>query len=366
MALGCPTCKPRHTWPFDSDPYVNLLRAPSVEERLYALSFLRILAATRPDEAAVQMRRKDRFFADGLESPNKDIAKVSGYVVNGLAVATRTTTRIEGNRPSEPKAALAFYRVLMDKLFPDIRIKGGLVELHEGPQLPKVLTELEGICKDGKLGFRDSHKRGRGTEGQVAWGLRLREYEMMEAPGLHSGLLITAINGTPVSHAKDSRHGSASCSSCAQRPLPSPSSIRTTKNGSCSTTTRPSSRANKSGCLNYCDLGPVLVIYPGGIWYHYQTRADLEEIVLSHIRDGQPVERLLLTPRQEGTGPDGCGSVTVARAAWLGPVADDVERQLARKDMPLQVDSVMQNEETKVIVPTLVVERGDVTHAAGE
>jgi len=53
-------------------------------------------------------------------------------------------------------------------------------------------------------------------------------------------------------------------------------------------------RANKAGCLNYCALGPVMVIYPEGTWYHFETKRDIEEIVLSHIRDGQPVERLVL------------------------------------------------------------------------
>jgi (2Fe-2S) ferredoxin len=54
-------------------------------------------------------------------------------------------------------------------------------------------------------------------------------------------------------------------------------------------------RANKSGCLNYCSRGPVLVIYPENSWYHFETKADLEEIVLSHIRDGKPIPRLLLS-----------------------------------------------------------------------
>ena len=54
------------------------------------------------------------------------------------------------------------------------------------------------------------------------------------------------------------------------------------------------SRANGAGCLNYCGMGPVLVIYPENTWYHFETKADIEEIVLSHIRDGKPVERLRL------------------------------------------------------------------------
>lgn len=53
-------------------------------------------------------------------------------------------------------------------------------------------------------------------------------------------------------------------------------------------------RVNKAGCLNYCERGPVLVIYPEGTWYRFETEADIEEIVLTHIRDGKRVERLLL------------------------------------------------------------------------
>ena len=38
-------------------------------------------------------------------------------------------------------------------------------------------------------------------------------------------------------------------------------------------------RINKSGCLDRCELGPVMVIYPEGIWYHYQSREDIDEIL---------------------------------------------------------------------------------------
>ncbi|MEK9943239.1 MAG: (2Fe-2S) ferredoxin domain-containing protein, partial [Gammaproteobacteria bacterium] len=38
-------------------------------------------------------------------------------------------------------------------------------------------------------------------------------------------------------------------------------------------------RINKSGCLDRCELGPVMVIYPEGVWYHYQTKDDIDEIL---------------------------------------------------------------------------------------
>jgi (2Fe-2S) ferredoxin len=57
-------------------------------------------------------------------------------------------------------------------------------------------------------------------------------------------------------------------------------------------------RVNRAGCLNRCELGPVMVIYPEGIWYSYASEEDIDEIVRAHIIGGQPVQRLLLTPDQ--------------------------------------------------------------------
>lgn len=53
-------------------------------------------------------------------------------------------------------------------------------------------------------------------------------------------------------------------------------------------------RVNKAGCLDRCDEGPVAVVYPEGVWYTYVDRSDIDEIVESHLRDGQPVARLRL------------------------------------------------------------------------
>ena len=51
-------------------------------------------------------------------------------------------------------------------------------------------------------------------------------------------------------------------------------------------------RANQSGCLDQCEHGPNLVVYPDAIWYGGVTLADVDEIVDSHIVGGKPVERL--------------------------------------------------------------------------
>lgn len=58
-------------------------------------------------------------------------------------------------------------------------------------------------------------------------------------------------------------------------------------------------RVNAAGCLDRCELGPSMVIFPEGVWYSYRSMADLDEILETHLIGGARVERLMLTPDQE-------------------------------------------------------------------
>lgn len=58
----------------------------------------------------------------------------------------------------------------------------------------------------------------------------------------------------------------------------------------------PATRINSAGCLDRCELGPVMVIYPDGVWYRYRDEADIDEILAVHLQGGGRVERLLLRP----------------------------------------------------------------------
>ena len=51
-------------------------------------------------------------------------------------------------------------------------------------------------------------------------------------------------------------------------------------------------RINQAGCLDRCDKGPVLVVYPEAVWYTYIDREDIDEIVTEHLQNGRVVERL--------------------------------------------------------------------------
>ena len=53
-------------------------------------------------------------------------------------------------------------------------------------------------------------------------------------------------------------------------------------------------RVNAAGCLDRCELGPNLVIYPEGVWYSFTSKADIDEIIAEHVLSGRKVTRLLL------------------------------------------------------------------------
>lgn len=51
-------------------------------------------------------------------------------------------------------------------------------------------------------------------------------------------------------------------------------------------------RINQAGCLDRCEEGPVMVVYPEAVWYTYVDRADIDEILEQHVTHGRVVERL--------------------------------------------------------------------------
>jgi (2Fe-2S) ferredoxin len=53
-------------------------------------------------------------------------------------------------------------------------------------------------------------------------------------------------------------------------------------------------RANKAGCLDACEFGPTVVVYPEGVWYWVGGGDDVKEIVQRHIVGGEVVDRLLI------------------------------------------------------------------------
>src|SRR5947208_16635719 len=51
-------------------------------------------------------------------------------------------------------------------------------------------------------------------------------------------------------------------------------------------------RVNAAGCLDRCEEGPVIVVYPEEVWYTYVDQSDIDEIIDEHLVHGRVVERL--------------------------------------------------------------------------
>ena len=56
-------------------------------------------------------------------------------------------------------------------------------------------------------------------------------------------------------------------------------------------------RVNSAGCLDRCELGPCLVIYPEGVWYGIKTTADVDAVLQAHLVEGGRATALMLPPR---------------------------------------------------------------------
>jgi (2Fe-2S) ferredoxin len=60
-------------------------------------------------------------------------------------------------------------------------------------------------------------------------------------------------------------------------------------------------RVNMAGCLDRCEHGPSMVIYPEGVWYTVRTREDVDAILERHLRDGGRVPELFMPPEPDGS-----------------------------------------------------------------
>ena len=51
-------------------------------------------------------------------------------------------------------------------------------------------------------------------------------------------------------------------------------------------------RVNNAGCLDRCNEGPVIVIYPDNVWYTYVDQEDIDEIIEEHLINNRIIDRL--------------------------------------------------------------------------
>lgn len=51
-------------------------------------------------------------------------------------------------------------------------------------------------------------------------------------------------------------------------------------------------RINSAGCIDQCEQGVSIVVYPEAVWYGNVTPDDVDELFHEHVLNGRPVERL--------------------------------------------------------------------------
>ena len=57
-------------------------------------------------------------------------------------------------------------------------------------------------------------------------------------------------------------------------------------------------RANKSGCLDICEQGPAIVIYPKGFWYLGIVEKNIEKIFKYSVIGDEPVPELIASKQK--------------------------------------------------------------------
>ena len=72
-------------------------------------------------------------------------------------------------------------------------------------------------------------------------------------------------------------------------------------------------RINQAGCLDRCEEGPCVVVYPEAVWYTYVDQSDIDEIIEEHIVHGRIVERLRCDAEARRLAVDGpAGRIEIA------------------------------------------------------
>jgi nitrite reductase/ring-hydroxylating ferredoxin subunit/(2Fe-2S) ferredoxin len=98
-------------------------------------------------------------------------------------------------------------------------------------------------------------------------------------------------------------------------------------------------RINNAGCFSQCGHGPMIVVYPGDVWYAGVKESDLPEIIQSHIVGGKPVERLRYAPGKPGANKKSEAELQAIEAAHAAkqapaPPADGWKRVCRADEVP--------------------------------
>lgn len=57
-------------------------------------------------------------------------------------------------------------------------------------------------------------------------------------------------------------------------------------------------KCTRVGCLGGCKKGPLVIVYPDGVWYRCPNKKALEQIIDEHVKGGKVVEKYMLYQMQ--------------------------------------------------------------------
>jgi len=179
-----------YTYDFRVISYADLLRSSNVNDRLLALRVLTDFAKQRRDHAVELLRVAGTWFTSCATSKTPALA----------AAARGFFDAIDDDPPcpTDPDAARAHCAKLIRKIFPDIRLRGGLCDLYPGPDLDKIVATVRGLLASGEIGEPARTFERSGKTKYPRYGMEIAGDEALKKIGLTSGAVLTAINGVPI------------------------------------------------------------------------------------------------------------------------------------------------------------------------
>lgn len=181
---------------FDAAPWLDLSRSKLPRDQELALDVLIAVGKARgaPLRAALPMMKP--WVPTLLRSKTEGVRVRARAFLSVLEASARV--------PEDIEASVEYFERIYKKLFPPIRLRGGICELFASPEVTALLEDGESVLEDPRatrLESRAVKKRFGSFERQ---GIRLvRVPERMKKAGFDDSMLLVALNGQPITSASD-------------------------------------------------------------------------------------------------------------------------------------------------------------------
>ena len=176
---------------FDAKPWIDLTRSSINTDRIQAFGVLELLAKARPRMGAYTARVMRKWLPDLLRSKNERLTKAARAFLTQLLPDARF--------PDHPAQHVAYYEHILNRLFPDIRLRGGYCEIYPGADRTQIITVGKQHMRRQRLGQMVSITVPSKLGPKHAQGLKLFPIpKPLDKLGLLQGDILTTLNGMPI------------------------------------------------------------------------------------------------------------------------------------------------------------------------